>query len=398
MFADGIQPVVVTALMRPAQVAGLQPGQTYQGSIQGAPGHLSLLVSGNRIPLPPHTSLPPGQSVNVSVVDQGDAMQLRITPFGSAGHASISPTATLPNLLVAVLRALDALGSARAAGHLIPRHFPANETALRDLLSLFTGRGTLSQDVQIIVAAAELGLAEGLVPPETAASIAGWLAPLASGESERLVAWLRRQVREQGTALAARIARAAGAGTLDDLFKELDAELSAQLHTLLETDDFIDLLENRGRRYDFERAVERLVERLQHGQLQELRGLEQPYVFVQLPFPPDSGVLNGQMHVIGDGRGRDLGKSQVVVLDLATTGLGDLWIRLEFLTYTCRCMLKTSSEEALPLLEQAASELQTALAEAGYGQSAVQVELWEGNRMDEAAELMRRFGGLNVSG
>lgn len=397
MFADGIQPAVVTALMRPAQVSGLQPGQTYQGSIQGAPGHLSLLVAGNRIPLPPHTSLPPGQTVNVSIVTQGDAIQLRLTPYGPAGHAAISPTATLSNLLVSVLRALDALGSARAAGYLVPRHFPASEAALRDLFSLFFSRGTLSQDLQIVVAAVELGIAEGLVPADVAGTIAGWLAPLTTGDRDRVVAWLRRHVRDQGTALAARIAKAAGAGTLDDLFQELDAQLRMQLQRLLDSDAFIDFLENRGRRYDFERAVERVIERLQQGQLQELRGLEQPYVFVQLPFPQDSGIVHGQMHVIGDGRGRDQGQGQVVVLDLATTALGDLWIRLESLGPTCRCNLKTSSAEAIPLLEGAAAELQDALAQAGYAQSAVQVDLWEASRVDEVADLMRRFGGLNVS-
>ncbi len=397
MFADGIQPAVVTALMRPGQVAGLSPGQSYQGSIQGAPGHLSLHVAGNRIPLPPHTSLPPGQSVHVTLVHQGDAIQLRLTPYGPAGQATVSPTATLPNLLVSVLRALDALGSARAAGHLIPRHFPANETALRDLLSLFTSRGTLSQDMHVVLAAVNLGLAEGLVSPEVAASVAGWLAPLAGGDREKVAAWLKRHVREQGAALAARIASAAGAGKLDDLFAEISDELRVLLRQLMDSGELIDFLENRGRRYDFERAAERVLERLQNGQLQELRGLEQPYVFLQLPFPAESGVVNGQLHIVGDDRGQDAGKSQVVVLDLTTTALGDLWIRLELLHDTCRCTLKTSLDAAVPVIEQASEELRAGLMEAGYGQTSVTVQFWDGERIDEIADFMRRFGGINLS-
>jgi hypothetical protein len=397
MFPDGVQPAVVTALMRPGQVAGLQPGQSYPGSVQGAPGHLALLVAGNRIPLPPHTSLPPGQSVHVSLVHQGDAIQLRLTPYGPAGPSALSPTAGLPNLLVAVLRALDALGSARAAGHLIPQHFPANEAALRDLLSLFTSRGTLGQDSQIILAAVQLAAAEGLVTAATAGNLAGWLAPLASGERDRIVAWLRRHVREQGTALAARIAHAAGAGTLDALFAQLDEELRSQLRALVANERLAGFLESRGRWYDFERAIERVLERLHQGQLQELRGLEQPYVFVQLPFPPESGIVNGQLHVIGGGRGRDSSASQIVVLDLATVALGDLWIRLEFLNDTCRCVIKTSIEAAAPVIEAAAPELQEALATAGYAVSSVDVQVWDGARLEAAAELMRRFGGFNVS-
>ena len=103
------------------------------------------------------------------------------------------------------------------------------------------------------------------------------------------------------------------------------------------------------------------------------------------------------MHIIGDGRGQDTAKGQVVVLDLATTALGDIWIRLELLNNTCRCTLKTSSDAAVPVLDEAAGELRTSLEEAGYGHTSVTVQLWEGERIDEVADLMRRFGGINLS-
>jgi Flagellar hook-length control protein FliK len=132
--------------------------------------------------------------------------------------------------------------------------------------------------------------------------------------------------------------------------------------------------------------------------MQNLRTFAAPYLFLDLPFPPDAPISRAQIHVFGEGgRGRHFDRRNAsITLDLSTPRLGDLWISLTITGGACTCVVRAAREATVAAITAATPELGQALAEAGYPDASVQVTSWSGNRLEETAQLMRRFSGLDV--
>ena len=91
-------------------------------------------------------------------------------------------------------------------------------------------------------------------------------------------------------------------------------------------------------------------------------------------------------------------KDATVVLDLSMTRLGDLWIALTIARGRCSCRFRAANPAAVQAIRAERDGLIQALQSAGYPGAQVRVEPWDGDRLGEAAGLMRRFSGINVNG
>jgi hypothetical protein len=200
--------------------------------------------------------------------------------------------------------------------------------------------------------------------------------------------------------MEARIALAIATGNFEALGESLRSDLEAQLSDLRRDDALLRFLEGSGQLRTFEQAVDRVLERFTGAQLQNLRSLELPYQFLEVPVASGSPFDRIQVHFFGEGRGkRGFSRTDAtVVLDLSMTRLGDVWIALSIARGRCTCRFRAANPAAVQAIRTGKDDLVRALAEAGYPGAQVRVEPWNGDRFNEAAALMRRFSGINVSG
>jgi hypothetical protein len=199
--------------------------------------------------------------------------------------------------------------------------------------------------------------------------------------------------------LEAQIARAVSTGSLESLAQAARTDLIATLSELRSNEGLTAYLQGKNQLDLFQSAADRLVDRISSGQLQNLHRLDQPYVFVEIPFPADAPVRGARVHFFHEGRGDRQafeGRKASVTLDLSTTKLGDLWITLQLAEGHCSCRFGATSEETVDAIEGAQEDLVRALEESGYERATVHVALWDGNRLRETAHLMRRFAGIDV--
>ncbi len=392
------------AVFIPAESVGagaLRPGQVLPGTIAGVPGGLELRVAGLRAALESSLPLSAGQVVSVTVEAAENGIRLLVAPITAAAEPlPASPGDLLPDVLTKVLDLLGApIGLRDVAPELLPANLPATEADVAALLRLLTTRGTLAEDLQQVAAWTSQAIDEGAVPPELAAEVAVLarrLLPSGPDDVEQLAhEWGTQASRP----LEARLIHVLEAGTLHDLHEILGHDLRAVLLRLQSTDVFRQWIARHGQLAAFDAAVGRVLERALAASMQNLRAFEAPYLFFDLPFPPDGAITRAQVHVFGEGgRGRHGfdRKNASITLDLSTARLGELWISLTITGGVCTCVVRATREATVAAITAASDELVQALAEAGYDDATVQVSNWNGDRLGETAQLMRRFSGLDV--
>ncbi|MCL4694613.1 MAG: hypothetical protein KJ060_19140, partial [Candidatus Hydrogenedentes bacterium] len=104
-------------------------------------------------------------------------------------------------------------------------------------------------------------------------------------------------------------------------------------------------------------------------------------------------------HIFGEGGGKGKAfdpNNSTVVIDLATTNLGDLWISLNMTRGACQCWIRATDVDVVRAVEETAGELVGRLEASGYPGAKVHATLWDGNRIKEAANLLRRFEGISL--
>ena len=392
------------AVFIPADSVGagaLRPGQVLQGTIAGVPGSLELRLAGLRATLDSSVPLSAGQVVSVTVEAAENGIRLLVTPITAAAEPLPSSAGDLvSDVLAKVLDLLDASAGLReTAAEILPADLPATESEITALLRLLTTRGTVAEDLQQIAAWASQANDAGALAPELAAQLAllaRQLLPSGADDVERLV---REWATQSSRPLEARLLRVLEARTLGDLPAELGRELRAVLLRLQGDETFRQWVARQGQLGSFDAALGRILERTLAGSMQNLRAFAAPYLFLDLPFPPDAPITRAQVHVFGEGgRGRHGfdRKNASLTLDLSTARLGDLWISLTITGGALMCAVRAEREATVAAITAAASELGQALAEAGYPDATVQVIQWNGNRLQETAHLLRRFSGLDV--
>lgn len=376
-------------------VTALRIGQTFRATVHGTGDKPVLLLAGARIPLEGDAGIAPGQAVDVEVVESGAGLALRVTPHAApAQQATPVSDVALRAALTAALHALGAPQQADAAQTIAPRILPPSPSALRQLLALFFERGTLGSDLERIQGWIAQAAEAGAAPKSGTVGVLGVLAALAAGDVRAFAAALDHLARTRST--AARLVQYV-AGTADGAMDGLDDFLTAYLARLAAHEPFRRFLRSQGTLRSFDAAVRRVEERLDGAALQNLRGLDQAYLFLELPLPADSGLRYAQVHFFGSGRGFE--KDNVfIAIDVSTTRMGDLWVTLGIVGGTCRCHFRATETATVEAIRASAAELTEALRAAGYPRVAVDAALWDGDRIRETAALMRRISGLDVRG
>jgi hypothetical protein len=398
MWLDSVQSTLIEMAGKAVAATGLRPGQSAQGVIEGTPDRLTLVVARARVPLSENTQLTAGQRVHVEVLDAGKGLQLRVTPLPAGEDTPARPAA--PALEAVVARVLEGLGVPRQAespSAIVPRALPLTDAAIRSVLSLYTERAATSEDLRVIAGLISQAAADGALPAEAAREASALITRYLPREADDIMPALEHLARNIPS--EARIALAAAAGRFESLAETARTDLGALLSQLRSSDGLTAYLQGKGQLHQFQSAVDRVVDRISAGQLQNLHRLDQPYVFAEIPFPADGPVREARVHFFHEGHGGQHafeGRNASVTLDLSTTKLGDLWITLQLAEGHCSCRFGATSEAAVTAIEGGQDDLLRALERAGYARATVHVALWDGDRLRETARLMRRFAGIDV--
>lgn len=401
-----VNPIFVNVLGQTGIVAALRPGQIVEGTVQENNQGFLVRIGGTELPIEPIAEIAPGTRVGVEVVRTDAGPRLRLTPLPTpqtpAQATSAQATSTTPQLpvvLTGVLESLNRLDAVRQAVHLLPRDLPRSEEAIRQVLTLYLSRGNTGRDLRHIAATVRQAVDSGILTERDASAAAAFLRLVSSEVEEDGLAVLRRTGEQANKPLEARLAAAITAGRVEVFLAELDRDVAVLLHRLRSNEALRSMLRSTGRLADFESAVERTIERFSAGHLQNLRAAELPYHFLEVPFDPNALVTQAQIHIFGEGGGKGRRfdpDNSTVVIDLSTTNLGDLWISLNVQRGACQCWIRATDIEVVRAVEESAAELAARLESSGYPGARVHATLWDGNRLQEAANLMRRFEGISL--
>jgi hypothetical protein len=209
---------------------------------------------------------------------------------------------------------------------------------------------------------------------------------------------LQSAAERAGQPVEARLAAAMASGRLEAAVAELAQDMRTQLGRLQRNGSFVEFLRRTGQQARFGEAAQRVMDRASGEQLQNLHAADVPYQFLEIPFSPHAPIQNVQIHILGEGRGRKSGgdgRSGAVAIDLATTGLGNLWIALTMDQGVCRCRVLARTPEAVRTIDAHAAELAARLNAVGYAVADIRASLWDGDRLSEAVKLVACFKGMD---
>jgi hypothetical protein len=399
MFIDSIQSTLIDMIGRAVTATELRAGVVTTGAIEGTVEHPVLSTAGTRLSLPETTNLAPGQQVRVEVAQSENGLQLRLTPLSSDGAGLTETRGASSNPQTA--NVANVVGAARQDDilmNLLPKALIQTASTFRDVMSLFTQRNSLGSDLETISKIVSQAADEGALSENVARDAGKLLASLVTRDSSNIDAPLRQLARNDP--VEAQIAKVILSGKTNSLTDSLRDNLNATLSKLRSDETFVAHLQQKGLANAFDGAVDRTVSRISAGHLQNLHTLEQPYAFFEIPFPAGSSLVDAKLHVFRDGRDsrRDgAPENSMIALDLSTTRLGDLWITLRLADGCCGCRIAATSEKTAEALEAGRAELTEALEGATHGRAMVSVDLWDGNRLRETTQLMRRFSGVDLT-
>ncbi|HPO17154.1 MAG TPA: flagellar hook-length control protein FliK [Candidatus Hydrogenedentes bacterium] len=389
-------PQINTVTLQNIYGGALRPGQAFQTVVQMQGDKLLLQLGAARIALDPSVELTPGETVRVEVLGTAAKLQLRISPAAAAPETAAGTV--IPNtLLTSVLESLGALPIADVAPTLIPAHLPQTTQVLQQLFTLFLSRGSLGADVEQLATLLAQASSQGALSGDLATRFGAWVTQFTAMETTGFKNLLEQLSSKRS--LEARLALALKTNSIDASLESLSKDIRTQLAQLREQEPLRAWLRENGQLRQFDDAVQRVLNRFSGGELQNLRALEQPYLFLEIPLPSGSELRFAQVHFFGEGRNKGKPFDQhnaLVALDLNTTRLGDLWITLQMTAGRCACHFKATTSEIVQAIRDASDELVDSLDKAGYLKAHITVSRWDGDRIRAAAAMMRRFSGIDV--
>ncbi|MCC6145781.1 MAG: flagellar hook-length control protein FliK [Candidatus Hydrogenedentes bacterium] len=365
---------------------------------------LYILAGRERIAVPLDGGLRAGDPVVIQIVDEGASAVAHVWPALESAAPTVGTAVAVPELTGALARLLDSvlqvfgrdLNVERAAT-LLPNALPHTETAIRQLLSIFVGREEMSSDLGRLTTLVSAAGAMGGASPETVGALQSAVRQFTAVNADELQVLLRQLTESRSP--EARIALALQSGQPEEAVKQLAGELRSQIASLQEDSRLNHVLRTTRQADTFRELSHRVLDRLHGTDLQNLRSLEQPYLFLNVPVPPGSGLRHAQVHFFNDGQGRRQfdRDNATIAMDLDLEQLGAMWVSLRVSRGNCVCRFNADSESAVSALRAGVPELVAGLQDAGYPNARVEVALWEGDRLEEVTRLMRRFAGLDAS-
>ena len=330
--------------------------------------------------------------MNGEVLRVSAGLQIRLTPQSAPAPGEPGVAPSLSQVVASVLDSFPALTAPENAVRALHPSVPMTEAAVRSVLSLFLSDARMGADLQALANAMNEAAQAGALPQQMADSFALLSSALVSTGGPELHAILQAG-RRAGRTIEGRLARAMESGRLAGILAETDGDLRALLMRVRQEEPFIRYLRSEGRLRGFQDTATRVLDRLTGAALQNLRGLEVPYVYLEIPTLEHAGLQRLQMHFVGEGpgKGRRLDpRNCTVALDLSLSRLGDLWLVLKVLEGRCTCLIRAADAEALEALRAEEEELVGALAAAGFEAARVRFEPWSGDRLREVGELIRQ--------
>jgi hypothetical protein len=339
------------------------------------------------IPLPANTTLAAGQNVLVRLEPGTERVFIQPSPVPAE---SAAPRPTLFDVLARVLDGLPGINraSAETAARLIPPQLPISRPALQALFSLLSSDANLGTHFSRVVSWISRAVQAGVVAPDVARQVEQLLGPRDGARADRYAAALRSAAGHAGRSLEAALVS-------DDPLSDVRL-LLASLRNDLKLQEF---LRSDGTLRAFSNAAEAIGERLSAGSLQNLRGLDMPYLYMEIPFPPGNPLQHVRIHAhLDDERrnGRGATRSDRVSLDVSTTRLGDLWIDLRTTGETCRCQLDAVTQSTRAAIVAAQDDLAEHLRATGFRDVHVIAGEWDGDRWTRTASLFQSTGAIDI--
>lgn len=375
----------------------LQAGETYTGVVRAQDNTLVLAAGRLLIPLDEGIGLVAGQRVSFQFNTTPKGPQLTITPQTTAPLAQNS-TPDLGRVLAPILESLGKIALGPRIQGMIPRELPATSGSLQPLLTVLLSERALGADLEQFSQILQSSTANpGGLGQGTVLAIAQWLGLVPPTDRAAWHAFLLRSREEQ--AAAARIARSLKPGGESSSFTALKESAASLAARLLDDPAFLHLLKEEGQLEPFKALAQRIQERVLGADLQNLRGIDQAYHFLELPVSEAQGFHRAQIHNFQEksGQGKEEGAHVYrTVLDLEMTQLGALWIALQRTGDQCACQFRVAAPEVAALLESEGPALEAALTETGHASVSVTVSVWDGNREEALLRLLSPFQKLDL--
>lgn len=394
----GVQPFVVPLATSQGLPSGLRVGQTFQSVIQGQPGTLSVVIGGTRVPIGDLPQLIPGQVVRGEVLRVDSGLQIRITPQSASPAGPAGTPAPLSQVVATVLESLSALGAAGDAAHVLHQSMPANEAAVRNVLNLFLSDAQTGSDLNALLGTVNAAAQAGALSQRLADSF-GLLVSTLVFAGDRDLRALLQHWRHGGRTVEGRLAMAMQSGRLNELLAELDGDLRGLLLRIRHDETFVRFLRGEGRFRGFQDATDRVLERLTGAALQNLKSLEQPYLFLDIPAHENTDLERLQLHFMSerkDGGKRVDPRNCTVAIDISLSRLGALWIVLRVVQSRCSCLIRAMSVHIVDTLRSEQAGFVESLASAGFDAAQVRFGLWQGNRLREVGQFLRQYARMDV--
>lgn len=380
-------------------------------TVQGASGNLWIRLQGIRIPLGERPDLAPGRAVLIEVRPGPEGPTLRVMPATSsvaagsmpdAGAAAAHPSAAgspVGSAVVQLLQQFAAMARPDVLQRLLPLGLGLSVDVVRPLVRLLGAPQGFGDDLAAIREGIAQRVAAGTLSADESAALLRLLGEAdapddAAGFGQRVL-WASRQSPGRLEALLAQAlergrAGAGALGELEDLRSRL-VELRGRLGAYPDDGGSLGPLRD---------AINRVVDRLSGAQVQQSRGGDVAYQFLQAPVGATEGYRHAHLHVFLERRraGADAEYGQAMVaFDVATTRLGPLWITLSTVRNSCVCTFRSESAQVLDAIRQDAAELEASFRTVGFAGAEVRTAPWHGDRLRELADLMTRLSGLEVN-
>ncbi len=422
-----------------------QAGHSFRGVIAELEGALVIRTNATTIPIADNSGLTPGQQVAVRVLTAGANPQIQVTPLSVVVNVDTQTAALVQPIGSTIAGEIVSQGGKLTFVHgKISLPLPANQTLIAagdkvlfqtqattkgilatltpsnatpitvsppaqtalqipvpaplvgtpsaaQLQALFTQAESLGAGVAALQASIAAPQVVAAIPADIGAALAAMFAPLLRPDSDDLSAVMKRWSQRLAKSPEAALNKA-GANT---------PESPSAVLQMLRADPALRLvLAERGELRAFDSMVDRVLERLGSGNLQQLRSVDQPYWFSEFPFDPASGIERVFVHFFSDDSGNGTDRdapSASVVLDLSLTRLGDVWVKLVMLSGQCTCHLSVTSEDVLALVREFEDDLAAGLSATGAKHVSVHADLWDGNRIDRSGAMLGALDGMDLS-